>query len=154
MGIVTSDDKAFLIVSAMSFTVPKGIKQGLLDVGPELMREVKRRIQYPPKTGRVYIIGGKRHQASAPGEAPANLTGNLVRSVRYTVPSDNRLVIGEVKSAPYAKYLEKGSPGGKILPRPHLKPAVANKAREIEQAIQRGVFKEIGKVTKVYRSYK
>ncbi|MFH1485040.1 MAG: hypothetical protein ABIH46_03130 [Chloroflexota bacterium] len=36
-----------------------------------------------PKTGRVYVIGGKVHQASAPGEAPAILSGDLAHSVRH-----------------------------------------------------------------------
>lgn len=35
-----------------------------------------------PKTGIVYRIGGKLHQASAPGEAPAVLTGNLKASIQ------------------------------------------------------------------------
>ena len=155
MGIVISDRTAFIIVGRMHFTVPEGIRRGLLDVGPELMREVKRRIQNTPKTGRIYNIRGKRHQASAPGEAPARLTGKLVRSVRFNVSSSTRLVIGELrKIAPHARYLEEGSIRRRILPRPHLRPTITHKAREIEQALQRGVLKEIGKVTRVYRSYK
>ena len=41
----------------------------------------KIKIQSPPKTGRIYRHGKVEHQASAPGEAPATDTGNLVNSI-------------------------------------------------------------------------
>ena len=41
----------------------------------------KIKIQSPPKTGRIYRHGNVEHQASAPGEAPATDTGNLVNSI-------------------------------------------------------------------------
>jgi hypothetical protein len=147
MGVKIVDNTAFLVISKASFNVPEGIRRGLHDVGPEIKREVKRLIKSTPKTGSIYNIGGKRHQASAPGESPANLSGDLVRSLSFNVSSATRLIIGERrKIAPYAAYLEEGSPHGRIKPRPHLRPAVISKAREIEQAIQRGISRELGKV--------
>jgi hypothetical protein len=81
-----------------------------------------------PKSGRVYdvYIGGMRrkHQASAPGEAPAILTGALDRSLDVTKV---RLYHWRFSArTPYARRLEWGgidSRGVYIAPRPYLRPA-------------------------------
>jgi hypothetical protein len=41
-----------------------------------------------PKSGRTYKRGSKSHQASAPGEAPAIDTGNLVNSIEVKHPKN------------------------------------------------------------------
>jgi phage gpG-like protein len=71
--------------------------------------EMIRKIESPPKTGRIYGT----HQASAPGEPPANDTGELAASI--TVESDGETVTLAAR-APYAPTLEYG--GAKIAPRP------------------------------------
>jgi len=139
------DDKAFIVMKGALKKSKEGVRLGLVNVAPEIKREVRRLIRDPNKTGRIYNINGKRHQASAPGEAPANLTGKLARSVGSSISGYDTLVIGERGHiAPYAKYLEYGSPEGKILKRPHLRPAVISKAREIEQSIIKGIKDTIG----------
>ena len=86
--------------------------------------EIKKMIQSPPKTGTIYNSRGKRHQASAPGEAPATDTGTLVSSITYK--QESPLVATVSSRLPYAYYLEFGTKkGGKthIEPRPAWVPA-------------------------------
>jgi hypothetical protein len=77
-------------------------------------------IQSGPKTGRVYRHGNVLHRASAPGEAPATDTGNLVNS-GYAKRA-RRALWHVGYTAEYARALEYGTP--RILPRPYLRPAV------------------------------
>jgi hypothetical protein len=80
-------------------------------------------IERSPKTGNTYKRGNKVHRASAPGEPPATDTGFLVSQIYGRVDADK--LGGQVESrAPYSKYLEFGSDGGKIKKRPFLVPAL------------------------------
>lgn len=88
-------------------------------------------IQSPPKTGRIYRHGKVKHQASAPGEAPATDTGFLVDSASTTrVANANHEV---AFTAEYAAPLEFGTP--RILPRPFLRPSVDKHRRSFEDAM-------------------
>ena len=145
-NIKVVDNTAFLVIEKALCNTKEGIRRGLLDVAPEIEREVVRRIKSPPKTGRLYSFNGRIHQASAPGEAPADLTGQLAESVGSEVTSPTQLVIGDDISAPHGEWMEFGTTDGRIAPRPHLKPAALSKAREVEQAINRGVKRELGKI--------
>lgn len=81
-----------------------GLNDGLSIVEGEAVRL----IMEGPKTGRIYKRGGVAHQASAPGEAPANDTGRLVNSrTREVIPSalQARLTF----RTDYAAYLEFGT---------------------------------------------
>ena len=138
------DNTAFLVIKRSLFNTKEGLRRGLLDVAPEIEKEVIRRIKSPPKTGRYYLIGGRIHQASAPGESPADLTGELADSVGSEVSSPTQLIIGD--RAEHGRWMELGTTDGRIAPRPHLKPAALSKAREVEQALVRGVARELGKV--------
>ena len=73
----------------------------------------------PPKHGQQYQRYGKIHTASAPGEAPAIDTGNLVNSIREEFPSSKQGVV--FTGVEYAPGLEFGSL--KVLPRPFFIPA-------------------------------
>lgn len=77
------------------------------------------------RSGRIYIINGRAHQASAPGEPPASLTGALRQSITHT----DVIWTGETASAEvgtnkeYGARLEFGgvdSRGVRILPRPYF----------------------------------
>lgn len=80
-----------------------------------------------PKSGRTYKRGSKSHQASAPGEAPAIDTGNLVNSIEVKHPKKLLATVGP-SDVEYAAVLEFGSEDGKIAARPFMSPA-AEKAR-------------------------
>lgn len=79
-----------------------------------------------PKSGRVYSRGGKSHQASAPGEAPAIDMGLLVNTigVASTEPGEDIVFV----NAEYGVPLEFGTKDGHIAARPFMTPA-AEKAR-------------------------
>ena len=64
------------------------------------------------RSGRMY---GK-HQASAPGEPPAKLSGDLAKSIK--VQRVNQYASSVRVTQPYAIYLEYGT--GKIQPRPYM----------------------------------
>lgn len=73
-----------------------------------------------PKSGRVYRRGGRSHQASAPGEAPAVDMGQLINSIQVTNVSELTSVIGT--NVRHAIPLEFGS--RKMAPRPIWRPTV------------------------------
>lgn len=107
------------------------------------LARAKESILSGPKSGRIY----GEHQASAPGEAPANWTGELVASgaTRY----NRAQLYGEVVfTAPYALALEYGTE--KMEPRPYLRPAAFAEdqkmplAEEIIQQVRRGLKGEMG----------
>ena len=59
-------------------------RQALKEIGDILVkqgRENMDKISY----GRVYIIGGKPHIASKPGDSPNNMTGELRKTIRYEI---------------------------------------------------------------------
>lgn len=82
--------------------------------------EIKKAIQSPPKTGAIYMRRGKKHQASAPGEAPATDTGALVSSITYKQEAPLTATVSS--RLDYAYYLEFGTRS--IDPRPSWVPAV------------------------------
>lgn len=60
-----------------------------------------------PHTGRIYARrGGRRHQASAPGEFPAKDTGRLVASLKGR-SNPREATVGT--NMHYAKYLREGT---------------------------------------------
>lgn len=88
----------------------------------QIVGNAKLAIQNPPKTGVSYKRGKIVHQSSAPGEAPATDTGNLVNS-----GTTRRVGLGHyqcVFSTEYAAALEYGNARGTIKSRPFLRPAV------------------------------
>lgn len=116
----------------------QGIENGLYVVGDIVGTRVNQLIKTGPKTGRVYRIRGRDHQASAPGEAPANLTGKLAKSYNANVHGPFSMEVGE--SAPYAGFLEDGT--RKIQPRPHMIRAI----NETQGDVVRIFYDEVGKV--------
>lgn len=124
----------------------RGIRQGFYFLGRDLMKTTKDGIKNGPKTGKIYLIkrGGRkyRHQASAPGEYPANMTGNLRRGVRFEVRGDRQLVFGA--EADYAPYLERGTRN--MADRPFLYKSIKanerNATNHFEREIKRAHLNE------------
>lgn len=80
-----------------------------------------------------------KHTSSAPGEAPATDTGSLVSSITFRQKGP---LTAEVESRlPYATWLEFGTAGGKIKPRPAWVPAIEKAqpdfARRVADAIRK-----------------
>lgn len=72
-----------------------------------------------PKSGRTYRRGGKMHQASAPGEAPAVDTGDLANSIKTEQTGPTSAIVGV--GAKYGAPLEFGT--SRIRKRPFMGPA-------------------------------
>jgi hypothetical protein len=88
----------------------KAIDVGFVNVGNHLTRTVQRDFR-KPKSGRIYKIkvNGQYiyHRASAPGEAPAILTGELSKSTKTKSCGHNRLkFMSGGEKAYYAPILE------------------------------------------------
>lgn len=119
---------------------PKVAGQELWKFVNAIKTDAQTAIKTGPKTGRIYGSdqdkakftlnptkrnAAKLHQASAPGEAPASLTGNLVGSVTADTTDDG--LKGYVfVNVPYAARLEFGDHDatGHIAARPFLFPAL------------------------------
>lgn len=139
----------------ITFTVDDKTKQSSANLGPAIEKAMnnavallaysalsmaQQSIQKGPKTGVVYKRRNVRHQASAPGEAPATDTGRLVASGRVDQPQS--LVANLIFSADYAAALEYGT--RHMAARPFMRPA-----GEAQRAKAKAIFdKEIAKVMK------
>lgn len=74
-----------------------------------------------PKLGRVYKYRWGAHQASAPGQYPANMTGRMLSSFGFTQAKQEAVISN---TAPYAKLLQVGGTndrGKYVAPRPFLR---------------------------------
>ena len=115
--------------------------------GAQLIRsEAVKSIMQGPKTGRIYEKYNPRrtHRSSAPGQAPASDTGNLVSQIR--VREENKDLIKVESNALYSSFLEFGT--SKMLARPFLFPATERSRKKIAQAVFNRVVKEIKRLAK------
>ncbi len=114
------------------------LNRALHQVGSEYMDHTKN-LMAEKKTGRIYNIRGIEHQASAPGEAPAILSGTLQRSIFYNARGHLQLVYGA--TAPYAAYLEDGTTI--MEARPSLKRTIHEKRKETINGLRAAWSKRI-----------
>lgn len=91
------------------------ITEGAADYMAENM---KKSILTGAKSGQQYYSNGKRHQSSSPGQAPANNSGALVRSIKVKKNGLNATISIEKD---YAIFLEFGT--SKMRARPFIIPA-------------------------------
>lgn len=93
------------------------------------------------KDGKVHPWGHRPpHQASAPGEAPAFDTGDLLRSIKILGErQETQITVTITANINYAIYLEKGT--SKMLPRPFMEPTVTREMPAIETIIYDGIVK-------------
>jgi len=127
----------FVEIGNLNKISKEAIKRAFFTFGNDLVRETRRLITEPPKTGRIYRIRRRgrivNHRASAPGEAPANLSGRLRRSTNFKVRGSLQMEIGE--NTPYAGFLELGTK--KMAARPHLIKAINKKRENLQLHFQR-----------------
>jgi HK97 gp10 family phage protein len=88
----------------------KQVKKVLRQAGREVSRAAARLVEDTVGAGRQY----GSHIASAPGQAPAELSGNLASS--FSVASGRGLSVTVTDGAHYALFLEEGSVGGGAPP--------------------------------------
>jgi len=138
----------------MDRNVRRQIRQGMYFMGKDLVKDARRKILEKPKTGKVRIVRrGKtrrriRHTASAPGEAPANLSGALRRSIDFKVQGHSQLEFGagvEGSDVKYGRALEFGFPPRNLKPRPYLQVTIKenfrNMSLHLENNIKKGLIK-------------
>lgn len=125
--------------------VQEAVERGVEATAEWVRDESVRKIVEPPKTGRVYSgfpfrVGLPDHQASAPGEAPADDSGDLRRSGK--VAADG-LTAEVTFDAGYAGNLEYGIPTGEypLEPRPFLRPTVLEGQKLVKGIIEKEMSK-------------
>lgn len=119
----------------------RALRLALNEIGSEVVNLIANFIFNPPKTGRIYSFRGREHQASAPGESPANRTGKLAKSSDYKVRNYREMTVGE--TAEYAGFLEEGT--SKMKPRPHIIRAVNKNHRNAVRSIREYIDQEVKK---------
>lgn len=142
------NQKVFVSIENIGEATRRGIRQGFFAYGADLKRTASRQILEKPKGGRTYRVRrGKtrrRHVASAPGESPANLSGDYRKSIGFKIKGSSQMIFGAGSAkVPYAKFLEKGT--RRMKPRPGLGNAVRaterNARRHFANNIRRFVKK-------------
>jgi len=93
-----------------------------------MAEEMKKSIASGAKSGRRY----GNHTSSAPGQAPANWTGKLLRSIKVQKMKGISFVYVTAK---YAEFLEFGT--SKMRPRPFIIPAFIKTKKMIQDRLKR-----------------
>jgi len=121
--------------------------QEVVKGGGQLIRgEAIKSIQTGAKSGVMYQKYNPRreHRASAPGQAPASDTGNLVSKI--TVKQKSLNVVHVESNADYSSFLEYGT--SKMEARPFMFPAFEKSKKPILNAVFNRVKKKIEEFTK------
>lgn len=124
------------------FKVKGAAGRGVMAAAERVLETAVRKIKNPPKTGRIYTIRGVVHQASAPGEPPADDTGALAASgqVQHDVEEASSRVLF---TAAHAPALELGTE--RMEARPYLRPSLAEEADNIRGYVGREIRRELRK---------
>lgn len=117
-----------------------GVEKALWRSGKDITAEFSRQVLAKDKRGRLYIRmikGGarRRHIASAPGQTPANMTGNYRKSSGFSVDGAHQLTFGN--SAAYAGHLEVGT--SRMKARPGLGNSIKASERDIIRNLADGI---------------
>ena len=121
--------------------------QEIVKGGGQFIRgEAIKSIQAGAKSGIVYEKYNPRrsHRASAPGQAPASDTGNLVSKIIVKQKSKN--ITNVESNADYSAFLEYGT--SKMEPRPFMFPAFEKSKKPIINAVLNRVKQKIMEYTK------
>lgn len=119
-------------------------RQRLHEIGTKMKTYLMERLDHGKRTGRKYLIKGKWHIASAPGEYPARLTGELRKSIRFEVYktlTGPQLRVGLLKTSPAAGYGADLEDPGYRHSRPFLRRAMYERLPMIRKIL--GRFKTI-----------
>ena len=121
--------------------------QEIVKGGGQLIRtEAIKSIQTGAKSGVMYQKYNPRreHRASAPGQAPASDTGNLVSKI--IVKQKTKNITNVESNADYSAFLEYGT--SKMEPRPFMLPAFEKSKKPIINAVFKRVKNKIEEYTK------
>lgn len=148
--IDSGNKKVFAQIERVAEATERGIRRGFFRAGRVIVKEARRSIIQGPKTGKLRRITGRlqRHRASAPGEPPANLTGQLQKSTGFLIRGSSEMILGSGgadgiihananENVQYARRLELGD--DVIAQRPFLIRAIKNKQKDTERAFEDGM---------------
>lgn len=140
--------EAFLSIEKAPGVTKNAVRKGLYFVGKELQKEGQRLVISGPKTGRLYRIKGRkrRHRASAPGEPPANRSGDLQKSINFIVRGWDRMTYGAGEKAMmiYPAVLELGTKKtNRIEPRPYLIRSIESKEKQTRKIMENQLQKDL-----------
>jgi hypothetical protein len=141
------------------------IRKTFYDAGKDLVADAKKEINKAPKHGNIYRkyvgAGGRKlkqpkyYTASAPGEAPAVVTGKLRDSINFTVSGSDQMVFGvdeSRKGVEYGKYLEysyligmSGQGSKNIKPRPFISAAYKQNEKKMMQKFTNAINQALKK---------
>ena len=110
-------------IGLVSSVIDNSIKE-LIGEAPTVIRNDIRQRMNKPHSGRIYKRGNVSHQASAPGEAPAIDTSNLLNSIETVNISPLKSAVQS--DAVQSLALELGRPEKNLAPRPAWIPAANN----------------------------
>lgn len=123
--------------------IPDKITQRLALGANDIRNTIIESMKREKKTGKYYKRGKRgKHQASAPGEAPAVDSGELIARIIFDTKK-LEVEVGVEAGAPYAEFLEFGT--SKMKARPFLAPAILKHEQAIIDSVGDGVFEIIGK---------
>lgn len=131
------EEKGRIASSEAIAKLEKGISDGLMALALMAQGEAQKSILRGRKSGRIYRRGKRTHQASAPGEAPANDLGFLANNIKAEL--ENKNTANLISNAPYSIHLEYGTRN--MAARPFLRPA-GDKIREKAQPIMDAYVKD------------
>ena len=119
-----SNDKAGRSIKNINKITHKAIRQAAFRSGKELVKHAKTEIlKKGNRSGHIYKIRRgsttRLHQASAAGEYPASISGDLWRSLGFEMQGSSSMVFGAGKvglndAEDYARILELGGVAGVI----------------------------------------
>jgi HK97 gp10 family phage protein len=143
---VTNLKKALSQLDRLSKDMEVPFQEVVKGGGQQIRNEAIKSIQTGSKSGIVYEKYNPRrsHRASAPGEAPASDTGNLVSKI--TVKQKSKDIVNVESNANYSAYLEYGT--SRMQPRPFMLPAFEKSKKPIINAVFNRVKRKIQEYTK------
>lgn len=131
----------------------RGIRQGFFQLGSALKVDMNAEVLKKNKTGRVYIVRTsrgrrgtgrrRRHRSSAPGQTPANLTGNYRRAIGYQIHGSDSLEFGIRDDVDYGDFLESGT--SRMSPRPGVGNTVKKMQGQADEYFMGNIEKELTK---------
>lgn len=139
--------RIYLSIENFSKLTRVAVDKAFYQLGKMLKKTAKESILKKPKHGKVYFHRDKlgrriKHVASAPGEPPANMTGNLHRNLFWEV-KPKRLIFGN--KADYGAYLELGT--RKMKRRTYLLTAIRANRNKMTQLFDMALKKKVEGVT-------
>lgn len=116
--------EVFIQIKNAPNATERGIRNAFHLIGKDLVKESRRSILKGPKTGQLYRIKGRKrlHRASAPGQPPANLSGDLRKAIGFQIKGSEEMKFGARSKVDYGRFLELGTK--RMIKRPFLLRAI------------------------------